>query len=68
MDILAILDKALEYMQYVVENWTLISQRLLAILGAASIVARITPSTWDDNFIAKTINIIGLTKAPKDNS
>jgi len=55
-------------MQYVVENWTLISQRLLAILGAASIVARITPSTWDDNFIAKTINIIGLTKAPKDNS
>ena len=43
-------------------DWTAIVTALLAILGGASVIAKMTPTTWDDKIIGKLINLIGLAK------
>ena len=47
---------------WIVSNWTTLLEGLLAVLGAASIIAKLTPTTVDDVWIGKIINFIGLTK------
>ena len=51
-----------EIISWVTTNWSDLLQTVLAILGAASLVAKLTPTTFDDKWIGKIINFIGLTK------
>ena len=43
-------------------NWGEVIQAVLMILGGASIIAKLTPTKWDDKIIGKLINLIGLAK------
>ena len=43
-------------------DWGQIIEGLLMILGGASIIAKLTPTDWDDKMIGKAINFVGLAK------
>jgi len=43
-------------------DWASAIQGLLMILGGASVIAKLTPTKWDDNIIAKLVNLLGLAK------
>lgn len=50
---------------WVVANWEMLLIAVLAVLGAASAVAKLTPTEADDkvvNAILKFIHALGLTK------
>ena len=52
-------------MEWITTHWTEVLQAVLAVLGAASIVAKLTPTQSDDAFIDKILSVIhalGLTK------
>jgi len=54
-----------DIIKWVFANWQELGTGLLAILGAFSIIAKITPTKVDDNWIARItriINKLGLTK------
>jgi len=51
-----------EIIIWITANWSDLLQTVLAILGAASLVAKFTPTTLDDKWIGKIINLAGLTK------
>lgn len=50
---------------WITSNWGDLLQAVLAVLGAASIIAKLTPSKADDKWIGKIINWIGLAKTVK---
>jgi len=41
------------------ENWDNVTQLILAIIGFASVVVRITPTLKDDNFLKTAIKFLG---------
>jgi hypothetical protein len=50
---------------YVQANWTDIGVAILAVLGAASAIAKLTPTQADDAVVQKVydlIHLIGLSK------
>ena len=52
-------------MDFIVANWKDILTATLSLLGAFSIIARLTPNKTDDkiiNYIIKIINVFGLSK------
>lgn len=52
-------------MGWLTANWADLVQLALAILGAFSLVAKLTPTQTDDKFLAKLYSIVhflGLTK------
>ena len=52
-------------MNWLIENWQEIGTAVLALLGAFSILAKLTPTKWDDQaigVITKWIRRLGLTK------
>jgi len=44
---------------YISKNWIEIAQAIAAIIGAASILVKLTPTLKDDNFLLSTIKFIG---------
>jgi hypothetical protein len=55
----------MEIINWVLANKVEVIQLVLALLGAFSIIAKLTPTKVDDNilgFIAKIIHTLGLTK------
>jgi len=52
-------------MEWLIANWSEVIQTILAVLGAASLIAKLTPSKMDDNIICKIINYVGLAKTIK---
>jgi hypothetical protein len=52
-------------MEWVADNWRGLLEAVLAVLGAASVVAKLTPSKADDKWIGKIINFFGLAKKIK---
>lgn len=57
-----------EVIEYVINNWNQVIELILAIIGVASIIAKITPTPEDDKIIDKilgVINVIALTKKGK---
>lgn len=52
----------MDVINWILANWATIIQGVLMVLGGFSILAKLTPSDWDDKLIAKIINVIGLTK------
>ena len=56
----------MDVFNWIVANWELIVVAVLAVLGAASAIAKLTPTQADDkvvNWILKVIHSLGLTKA-----
>ncbi len=52
-------------MDFIIANWKDILTAVLSILGAFSIIAKLTPNKTDDkiiNYLLKIINVFGLTK------
>lgn len=52
-------------MEWLQLHWAEVIQAVLAVLGAASIVAKLTPTQADDAFVDKILTVIhalGLTK------
>jgi len=50
---------------WVVANWSLIAVAFLAVLGAASAIAKLTPTKSDDkvvDWILKIVHTLGFTK------
>jgi len=52
-------------MEWFIANWQAVVQIVLAVLGAASLVAKLTPTKIDDLWIGRIINFIGLAKVVK---
>ena len=44
---------------YIVKNWDSIAIVISAIIGAASIIVKLTPTLKDDNFLLPIIKFIG---------
>jgi predicted metal-dependent phosphoesterase TrpH len=51
--------KILEIIKYVQANWAQIAQAIAAIIGAASIIVKLTPTLKDDNILLGVIKFIG---------
>ena len=52
-------------MEWVTTHWVEILQAVLAVLGAFSLVAKLTPTQADDLFVQKILDVVhalGLTK------
>lgn len=52
-------------MNWLTTHWVEVVQAVLAVLGAASIVAKLTPTQVDDQWVQKVVDIVhalGLTK------
>jgi len=52
-------------MEWLTTHWADVIQAALAVLGAASIVAKLTPTQADDAVVQKIVDVIhalGLTK------
>ena len=44
---------------YIVSNWKEIAEGIAAIIGAASIIVKLTPTLKDDNILLPIIKFIG---------
>lgn len=58
----------MEIVNWVLGNWTDVVTLVLSLLGAFSIVAKLTPTTTDDEILAKLyalVHTLGLTKKPE---
>lgn len=54
-------------MEWLMQNWHVIGELFLAILGLFSIIARFTPNKSDDAIVDKVLRFVhalGLTKKP----
>jgi hypothetical protein len=49
----------MEAFNWIMENWTDIAQAIAAIIGAASLIVKITPTLADDNFLLPIVKFIG---------
>ena len=46
-------------MTWIIDNWSEVAQAIAAIIGAASIIVKITPTLKDDNFLLPIVKFIG---------
>jgi hypothetical protein len=53
------MDKVIEIVQWLIENKESIIQAMLAIIGAASLIVKLTPTLKDDNILKGIIKFIG---------
>ena len=49
----------LEVIKWFQANWMQIAQAIAAIIGAASIIVKLTPTLKDDNILLRIIKFIG---------
>jgi len=52
-------------MNWFLSNWQAVIEIILMILGAGSLIAKLTPNTIDDLWIGRIIGWVGLTKKIK---
>ncbi len=52
-------------MDWFLAHWQDVVEIALAVLGAASLIAKLTPTKLDDKWIGKIINWVGLAKKVK---
>jgi flavodoxin len=48
-----------DLVKYIIDNWQKIAEAIAAIIGAASIIVKITPTLKDDSFLLGIIKFIG---------
>jgi len=53
------MEKITEIIAWVQANWPLIIQYYLAIIGAASVIVKLTPTLKDDNILKGIISFVG---------
>ncbi len=53
------MNKLLELIKFLQSNWLDISSAIAAVIGAASIIVKITPSQKDDSFLLPVIKFLG---------
>ena len=53
------MDWIVNAISYVQGNWATIAEAIAAIVGAASIIVKITPGLADDNFLLPIVKFIG---------
>ena len=44
---------------YLIKNWAEITQAIAAIIGAASVIVKLTPTLKDDNILLPIVKFIG---------
>ena len=44
---------------YLIKNWVEITQAIAAIIGAASVIVKLTPTLKDDNILLPIVKFIG---------
>lgn len=44
---------------YVIKNWASIAEVIAAIIGAASIIVKLTPTLKDDNILLPIVKFVG---------
>lgn len=44
---------------YLIKNWTSIAQAIAAIIGAASVIVKLTPTLKDDNILLPIVKFVG---------
>jgi len=44
---------------YIIKNWTNIAEAIAAIIGAASVLVKLTPTLKDDNFLLPIVKFVG---------
>jgi len=49
-------------MDWIKNNWADIWMIFSSVVAIASIVAKLTPNKWDDNFVARVVQFLALTK------
>lgn len=55
-------------MNWVTQNWVELCEAVLAVVGAANLIVKLTPTPKDDAILAKVISalkVIGLNKESK---
>lgn len=65
------MDKILDLIKWLQANWAQISTAIAAIIGAASIIVKLTPTLKDNNFLLPLVKFLGKyialnTNAPTD--
>lgn len=45
-------------MEYIIQNWDTILTAVLALVGAASVIAKLTPTPKDDAVLAKVKSVV----------
>ena len=53
------MQEIMKVVAYVQAHWAEIAQAIAAIIGAASIIIKLTPTVKDDNILLKVIKFIG---------
>ena len=53
------MDKIMDLVKFFQAHWLEISQAIAAIIGAASIIVKLTPSQKDDSFLLPIIRFLG---------
>jgi hypothetical protein len=53
------MEKIMEIVQWVIANKAAVTEAILAIIGAASVIVKITPTLKDDNALKGIIKFIG---------
>lgn len=55
----------MEYVNWVIQNWDSVASVALQIIGAASIIVKLTPTPKDDAVLAKIVKIFELLSLKK---
>jgi hypothetical protein len=45
--------------EYIINNWASIAETIAAIIGAASIIVKLTPTLKDDNILLPIVKFVG---------
>lgn len=53
------MEKIMEIVKWFQANWTQIATAIAAVIGAASLIVKITPTMKDDNILLGIIKFIG---------
>jgi len=53
------MNNVLDAVKYIIANWGHIAEAIAAIIGAASIIVKITPTLKDDNILLGIIKFVG---------
>ncbi len=53
------LEEKMEIISWITANWTQMLQAYLALVGAASLIIKLTPTVRDDNWLKKYLKFTG---------
>lgn len=49
----------MDWVKAIIDNWAKIAEAIAAIIGAASVIVKLTPSLKDDNILLPIVKFLG---------